>query len=240
MAKREKVIPTLKELREDMKDMTFREKVDHIWTYYKEYMAVVGVALLLLIAIISSSVSASRNIVVSGVMCNISITPQGMTFFTDDFAKELEIDQKRDIAELNYTSFRSLEDPTSGEDNYNATMVLVSMVAGGRMDYAIIDDIALDFYMTQDVFLDLREFFTAEQLAELDAQGLVHYYQFIVKDMEGNIVEEEAPYPVAVSLANTKFAKTHIDNEKVYFCVSGNDPDMELTMQLFERLMHYE
>lgn len=240
MANRKRIIPTLKELREDMKDMTFGEKVDHIWTYYKEYFLLIGILALLVVAIVASAITASRNIVYSGVMANISISPEGMAFFSDDYAKELGLDQKHDVVELNYTNFSSLNDPTSTEDNYNRTILLTSMVSAGRMDYAIIDDTALEFYMTQDVFLDLREFFTEEELKALDEKKMVHYYSFQYVDADGNIVEEAQTYPVAIYISELPFAKAHIDNKKAYFCIGGNNPDMELTRRMWERLVNYE
>ena len=47
MSRRERVLPSIQELKEDMKDISFREKVDHLWSYYGVYaVALLALAVL--------------------------------------------------------------------------------------------------------------------------------------------------------------------------------------------------
>lgn len=244
MSQRKKIIPTLKELKEDLKGMTFAEKVDHLWTYYKEVLLVIGLVALLVFATVSSIQNLSKNIVSTGVYANITMTPAGMRYMKDGFAEHLGVDNIDDVVEVNYTNFSSLVDPGSSENNYTAAQVLVSLVTAGRMDYALLDKLALEFYITQEVFLDLREFFTPEQLQELEDKDMLVYLQPGELDENGKTIEdsliEEERYPIAVKLKDTQFCKDAMYGKDVYFCVGGHDPNLENTRKLWDYMMNWK
>lgn len=244
MSQRKRIVPTFKELKEDLKGMTFREKADHLWTYYKEVLLVVLIMVLLGFATVSSIQNLSKNVVSTGVYANISMTPAGMRYMKEGFAEELGVDNVNDVVEVNYTNFSSLSDPTSSEDNYNATQLLVGLVAAGRMDYALLDDLALEFYITQEVFLDLREFFTQEQLQELEEKNMLVYLQPGELDEDGNLIEgtlvEEERYPIAVKLKDTAFCQDAMYGKDVYFCVGGRNPNLENTMKLWNYMLNWK
>ncbi|MBR5529373.1 MAG: hypothetical protein IKU57_02745 [Oscillospiraceae bacterium] len=238
MSKRKKIIPTLKELREDLKEMTFKEKVDHIWTYYKEYMLIAVICVLLLCATVTAVISAQRNIVCTGVLVNITATPRGMTYLEEDFAKSMGYDQKWDQVEITYTNFANMFSPLDGEDYYTAAQLVPALIAADRLDYAIMDDQTLDFYAQQELFMDLHDIFSEAELQELDAQGLVKYVQLKHYDAAGNLVETEDPFPVAVNLKNTKFGKEALHGKDTYFCISGRGLDM--ARRAWEWILAYE
>ena len=244
MSKRQRVIPSFKELKEDMQGMTFREKADHLWTYYKEWLIVVLLAVIAVCITVSSIRNLSKNIVCSGTYANISMTAEGMRYMKEGFAEHLGVDNVNDVVEINYTNFQSLTDPTSGENNYNAAMILINMVAAGRMDYALLDKLALEFYITQEVFLDLREFFTEAQIQELADKDMLVYFQPGDFDAQGNIIPEslveEERYPVAVKLKDTAFCQDAMYGKDVYFCVGGREPKLDAVHQLWDYLLAWE
>ena len=244
MSKRERVIPSLKELKADMQGMTFAQKADHLWTYYKEWLIVLLLIVVLISVTVTSIQNLSKNIVCSATYANISITPGGMRHMSEEFAKDLGVDNVKDVVEVNYTNFQSLVDPTSSEDHYNAAMLMVNMVAAGRMDYALMDKLAMEFYITQDIFLDLREFFTEEEIRQLDENRLLIWYQPGELDAEGNIIPEslieEERYPVAVRVQNTPFCQKEMYGADVYFAVGGREPKLDMVRKAWERMNTYQ
>lgn len=244
MSKRDRVIPSLKELKADMQGMTFKEKADHLWTYYKEWLLVLLLVVVAISVAVTSIQNLSKNIVCSATYANISITPAGMRYMTESFAEELGVDNVHDVVEVNYTNFQSLVDPTSSENNYNAAQLLVNMVAAGRMDYALMDKLAMEFYITQEVFLDLREFFTEAEIRELDEQKLLIWFQPGDLDEEGNIIPEslieEERYPVAVRVQNTSLCQKEMYGKDVYFAVGGREPKLDMVRKAWERINTYQ
>ena len=244
MSKRDRVIPSLKELKADMQGMTFAQKADHLWTYYKEWLLVLLLVVVAISVAVTSIQNLSKNIVCSATYANISITPAGMRYMTESFAEELGVDNVHDVVEVNYTNFQSLVDPTSSENNYNAAQLLVNMVAAGRMDYALMDKLAMEFYITQEVFLDLREFFTEAEIRELDEQKLLIWFQPGDLDEEGNIIPEslieEERYPVAVRVQNTPLCQKEMYGKDVYFAVGGREPKLDMVRKAWERINTYQ
>lgn len=212
-------------LKKDMKPMTFKEKVEHLWMYYKEYLWVAGlifVAIALVVTVISSR---SKTTLVSGMMANINITQEGYNYLSTDYQEYLGGD-KRHIVELDYTQFSDILDAVSGEDSYYSAMVLTARVSGGLLDYMLLDEFALRYYITEDVYMDLREFFTAQELEQLEAEG-----RLITARQE----DETDAWVVAVDISGTAFAKENITSEDgVYFALSGNTQRPEMCRNAWE------
>ena len=85
MKNRAKIMPSFKELKEDMKDMTFGEKVDHLWTYYKIYLFLALVAIFMIVMVVNIAINASKKIVVSGMLANVEMTQEGYDYLTIDY-----------------------------------------------------------------------------------------------------------------------------------------------------------
>ena len=58
-------------LKKDLEPMTFSQKVEHIWMYYKYYLVVVFLVGFTLSITATMLVSRSKEILVSGIMVNI-------------------------------------------------------------------------------------------------------------------------------------------------------------------------
>lgn len=201
-----------KKLCADLKPMSFSQKVDHLWTYYKEWLFVVFLLVITVCATITGIKNTSKEVVSSGMLVNISISQKGMNYLSVDYLDAIGGDPEKQKVEIDYTNFESLADPTNAENNYSKSMVLIARVTGGTLDYAIVDKLGLEFYLTQDVFRDLREFFTPQELEELEPH-------LIYAQVEG----EEDRWPLAVDITHLPFVKDTMSTEEVvYFTLSGN------------------
>lgn len=210
----------------ELKPMTWKQRIDHIWTYYKEHMFFAGIILVLIIAIIGSAINASKDVLINGMMVNISITQEGYNYLDRDYFEDLNGNKYTESVQLSYANFSSLEDATYAEENYSAAMKLVGLVSGGHLDYIILDQFGMEFYIAQDVYLDLREFFTKEELTELESY-------LIYAQEEG----KEDRMPIAVDISDLSFVKDTIGTEeKTYFALGGNNPDLAMCRNVWQRL----
>jgi len=212
-------------LRNDMKPMTFKEKVEHLWMYYKEYLWVAGLVFMALALVVTIITSRTKTTLVSGIMANITITQDGYNYLSSEYQEHLGGDKKH-IVELDYTKFGDMLDAGSGEDGYYSAMVLTARVSGGLLDYMLLDKYAMEYYITQEVYMDLRQFFTAEELAALKAENRLIYAQQ---------ADETDAWVVAVDIAGTEFAKGNITSQGgVYFALSGNTQRPEMCRNAWE------
>lgn len=210
----------------DLKPMTFQQRVEHLWMYYKEYLWCAGVVLVALSLAVTVIINQTKDTVVSGIMANISIDQEGYNYLSEDYHQRLNGGDKKKIVELDYIYFGDMEDLNNGYNSYYSAMTLTARVSGGQLDYMILDQFALEYYIGQEVYMDLREFFTEQELAQLEAQERVIYAM-----QEGDTER----WPIAVDITQIPFARDNIDSEgKVFFALSGNTQRPEMCRDAWE------
>lgn len=244
MSKRQKVLPSFKELKEDLKPMSFKEKVDHLWTYYKSYVIGVLIVVMIIAMTVTAFINASKKIRVSGMLANVYMTQEGFDYLTKDYFKVLGCKKDKEIVELQSTNFISLADPTSGEDNNYAAQKLILQVSSGDMDYAIVDGLALDFYKTQQVFSDLREVFPEETMKELAEKDMLWYVMVVPDDVDLDNLEIDPEtaerIPIGIKLKDLPFNRDAMHNGDYYFCATSHNPDKEVIVAVWEYILDWE
>ena len=209
-------------LKNDMKPMTFKEKCEHLWEYYKEWLLVVFLVCMGISLLATIVANRSKEVLVSGMMINIEIEQKGMNYLRSEYAEYLGATSKNQVAELDYTNFGDQLDPEDGENSYYASMILPARVTGAMLDYIILDKFAMEYYILQDVYMDLRNFFSEEELAQLAAEDRLIYVM-----EEGS--SEEDRYPIAVKITDLDFVKDNVTSSgDIYFALSGSTPRPEM------------
>ncbi len=216
-----------KKLMADLKPMSWKQRIDHVCSYYKEWMFFGALCIVVLCAIVGSVINANREILASGMMVNISIDQEGYDYLSTDYFQDLGGKAGKQIVELDYANFGSdLENLTKAEENYTAAMVLVGLVSAQRLDYMILDQESMEFYIPQEVYLDLTQFFTEEELMQLE--GKIIY---------AREEEEKEAIPVAVDISDLKFVKDNISTKgKIYFALSGSTQRPEMCRDVWNRI----
>lgn len=216
----------------DLKPMTWQKRVDHIWTYYKEYIYCFCIAMVFVAFFFTAVGKQTEESLVSGIIVNVSLDQGGMNYLSQDYKAELAPDDKKKLVELDYTAFGDPMDPQLGEQSYYASMILTARVSGALLDYMILDKFAMEYYIAQEVYLDLRKVFTPEELAELDAQNKVIYA------MQENNTER---WPVAIVISDLPFIEDNQTSEgDVYFALSGNVRSLETCRNVWERILAWQ
>lgn len=221
-----------KKLLNDLKPMTWKQRAEHIGMYYKEHMFIVLLVLMTIIAGVGMAMNAAKDVLISGVMVNIDITQEGRNYLEKDYFEDLGGDPNTQQVNMYSADFSALEDAVYEEDQYSASQVLVGLVTGAKLDYMLLDQFAMEFYIRQDVYFDLRDFFTEEELADLDAAKRVIYA------MEEGTTDR---VPIAVDISNAEFVKENISaEEKTFFAISGNSPDLKMCRDVYERIYKWQ
>ena len=219
-------------IKADMEPMPLGKKIGHLWYCYKVYILFFGFCILSLGLLAGSFISyQSKNELVAGILVNLDMEQAGMNYLTEDYEEYLGA-EKNDYVSLDYTSFGPLDDPFNADENYSKFLILISRVEGRMLDYALLDETGLREYVIYDVFLDLKEFFTPEELAQFEAEGRVKYSQY-----EGD-TEKRA---IAVDISDIPFVKDNVNTEgPIFFALSGGDPDFEVCRNAWDYLHAWE
>lgn len=218
-----------KKLTEDLKPMSWRQKLDHIWTYYKEYLAVLAMIVFTVGMLISGAINKSKQVIMAGVLCNVSISQEGHTFLTDGYLAMVGGEEKKQVATLDSLVFEITGDFNEVNQNYETAMAGMAMVSGQQVDYFLMDEYAMLYYLNQGMFLELEEFLTTEQLEQF-AEDLIYLRE----------ETEEEKYAYALRITDLPFVKDCIRNEgEVYMAVAGNAPNLEGFRELWQQMLEW-
>lgn len=215
--------------KERMAPMTGKQRVEHLWMYYSEYLWIAAVVLILVAALFSSVINLTfKKTVVTGMMVNFTIDQEGYNYLSEDFAQRIGAKKNRELVKLEYTAFDPLTEQANSEQSYYAAMTVVAEVSAEKLDYILLDKAGMEFYITQAVYMDLREFFTEEELAQLAAEDRLIYAQ-----EEGS----EDKWVVAADITELAFVQDNITSEgPIYFALSGSAPNRENCREIWEHI----
>ena len=207
--------------KKNMQGMTFRQKLDHLWTYYNEFVWIGAVVLILVSAIITSTINlAFRETIVTGMNINVTMDQAGMSYLGSEYHEKIGARDYWDKVNIEYTQFNPLLEITGDEGDYYASQAVVAKVASEMVDYFLLDQESLDYFARQDIFGDLTEFFTPEELKAMEEAKLLRYAE---TGVEGDDV-----WVIAVDITDTAYMKDNSTTEgKVYFALAGNAPHMD-------------
>lgn len=205
----------IKEQHKKLNDMTFSEKKEYIWEYYKIHILVVFFVITTAIVLIISFAKNNYQTVFTTVVADGNMT--GFSDHTDllttEFSKYIGIDgkHKRVIFNNNFT----LTQRQGDEDSYYSTQKIVTMATAHSIDGFLCEYNYVNFYSSGDDLLltDLTELLTSDELHRL-SDYLIYY-----------TTPDGTRIPVAVDLTTTK-VKTETDltmERPCYGVVSTSD-----------------
>ena len=229
--KQTRLYEKLQILKRDMKPMTFWQKIAHLWYCYNVYIVSVGIGVAVLGIVFGSFLSyQSKDQLVNGILVNLYMDQAGMNYLSSDYEEYLNA-EKDQVVGLEYVNFGRLDDKTT-DDNYNKALIVIARVEGKLLDYMILDKAGMETYIVYDVYADLREFFTPEEIQQLEKEERLVYAQ---------IKGEEERWPIAVKITDIPFVKDNVKNEgDIYFALSGHEPDLEMCRNAWNYLHAWE
>ena len=187
----------LRQLKADLGPMTWKERMDHLWTYYKWVAGLLIVFLVLLNIGVTAAVSAKTEILLSGIGINVPMTDPGITCLSDEYLARLGGGKRQTVQYLD--EILDFDNPALGQEaSYSTVVKVTGMLTTNSLDYLLLDQKALDYYYSGDLFLDLNQVFSEEELAQLS-------------------VSEVGGVPKLIDLSGTWFADTYITGEGPYY-----------------------
>ena len=211
----------LQKLKADLASMSWRERLEHLWTYYKWVVfAAIGV-IIFLHMLLSALIAGNREVLISGIGINVPMTQEGITCLTDDYLTRLEGTKRQTVQYLD--EILDMDNPAIGQEASYSTIVKVSgLISTEGLDYLILDSKALEYYSAGDIFMDLRQLLPQEELAQLN-------------------ILEIGGVPMLIDLTGTWFAQTHITGPGPYYLgFAYNTPRAEACKELWQYLQSGE
>ena len=191
-------------LRQALSGMTFREKADYLWTYYRWVLAVVVLAAML-ISIFASGIRNGRTrLLVGGYLANVGISDTGSRYLTDDWKDALGAESRYETVKLS-TGYL-------GGDTNASLMQALTMIAGQELDYVIVGQSALTAFLDQGAFAPLDTVLSADTCAAWADQTVSHVYS-----------RRDGETALALDITDTAFARNCLTGSaRVYLAFPGN------------------
>lgn len=221
----------LPQLKKNLAGMTFKEKLDHLWTYYKGSLLVVALVIMVISIVSTAIINKSTKTLMAGIGINVSISDEGRSYVVDEYQERIGTGGLENVV-FSQIYMEDFNDPASYEESYYSLMSMIALSASGDLDYLMMDQTGLENLLMHDIFKDLREFFTE---AEMEAMK----EKLIWLDMaeEG---EPENLVPVALNITDMPFVKELGTSSDVYFGVVTNTPRMETLRDFWEYINAWE
>lgn len=201
-----KVKKWITSLRKTLAPMRWSQRLEYIFSYYAEIAFVLCIAGVLITVLLVSVLKDRSEVIFGGAFANTDINREGYAYLTDGVMTLLHGDPETQKVALSSTAFK--ETPDAGNINglYNAAMKPVAQADEGTVDYIVMNESAMMFYMPQYVLADLTQVFSEEELAQMGEK--VIYLE---------LTEEGIRCPVAVRVDSLAFFRDCVDvREPIY------------------------
>ena len=216
-------------LREDLKPMTFKEKLDHIWTYYKYYGLGLFCVLAILVGLLWGFIAPQPELHIGGVQCNMEVSTAGYDYLNKEF--QASLGKTKGKTELRTFWFYGEATVDALTDTYKAHSSVTAYVESKKLDYMLVDMYSFKYFAGDRIFLDLRELLSAEELQRLDAEGMILY-----EEAEGS----DEKVPRAINIINMPFAQESLETEECYLVFIRNTPRKENCLKLWQHIKNYK
>ena len=174
------LIDEIKEQHLKMKDMTFKEKWNYFWYYYKFHVIAIAAILIFGGNMIHDIVTA-KDYAFNGVMLNSVYLEQEALEST--FAEYASLDTENYNCFIDTTS--SLSYDGSSEYDYSTFYKLVAQVQTGDLDALVLDSQICYNFATNGMMNDLRNIFTEAELSAFE--GNIYYIDYAeIEKMEAS------------------------------------------------------
>lgn len=237
----------------ELKDKPFKEKVEHIVTYYG---IVLSIILFLVIFAVSYTVhlltlkDSALNITCIGA----TVTQKRVDALVSDFTAAAGIDTQEYEVDVS-TNLSSYQQGNYG-NAYDTAEIMMAMVASKNVDAIISDTTTFIPYMYQGLLADVSKTLTAEQ-AERYKDLFLYADQTIADELRDMTNVEELPefpdptkpetmkQPVAIAIRipeNTDFYKAFFPNLEGYaaYGIAVNAVNLENTLAFLDYIMEWK
>lgn len=231
MATYEKV-SRFQRLKNDMKDLSFGEKIAHLWEYYK-WFAIVGIALIAAtVSVVFSIIENSKELVYGGKIVNLAISEEGERYLKEGWFEAQGGDAETQKIELETLLIPNLNDAAYNETSSATATKLVTTITMGEVDYVLADLDTIIYLCRDGSFSPLDDVFTAQQLQQFE--GKMFTYE-----------SDTEQYWVAIDITDMPFVKKHISlsdgeqDNRVCIAFPGNTGREDKNAAFLEYLLNW-
>ena len=197
------------ELRAKFKELSFQEKLQYFWDYYKWVIALVIGGIFLIFGIVDWVHNLQMNTVLSVAFANNGMMETELV--GEEIGADLGLTEKNDTVEV----VTGMNADAEGNFDYYSQMAYIARLNGGTMDILIMPQVLADKMKEQPEIMNLSELFSEE---ELEKYRDVIEGNYIVLPYGKLVAESAELYYEPVFVASTVVNK-HTEEAKKWMTV---------------------
>ena len=213
-----------------MAPMSNKERFDHIWYHFRWYIVAILLCIIAVVSIFVTMIGNQKDSVIGGGLLNVSATEAGATFLTDNYLYTEGYDNKKYQATLYVPNIVGMDDDAL-KQNADFTISFMTMLGAKEFDYLILDEVAMNYYKEQGLFMDLSSIFSADELQNLE-YSLAYSDTY---DEDGNALGQM--YPIGICIDSLSFTENCIESHSpIYLVFAGNAPHSDKLVDFYKYL----
>ena len=224
----------IKEQTDKFKDMTFAQKRDYIWTYYKWWIIIAVASVFFIVSLINTIKRNSRPVYISAAFINSTLEAAGANCtLEDEFLDEVGASKDTYNSEFDYAIY--LDNDYGNQQSMAGQVKLISKYSAEELDIVCAPEEVLEGSGDVGGYSNLEEILPAKMLDDLKNKGYEFYYYTEKIYADDATMDENGNMPYTAG--ETYMAGIYLDNCKKLVgdldtCVYSNDvPDrMILTL----------
>lgn len=187
------VMDEFQEERAKIKNASFREKVKYFWCYYKWHTVVVISVAVFLVVLIHDVTTQKDNAFFAVMLNSLSLGQNEESPLIQEFADYAQIDREEYNVLMDDTI--TIDDTATDELSVSSAQRMLVYTASGELDVVVGGADVFPDYSYNDMFEDLREVLSAEQLEKYEP-----YFYYIDRKVIAEIEAaqenpEDSAYP---------------------------------------------
>ena len=185
--------------------------------------------LTLLLLVGRKYVSLNSDRLISGLSVNVTIEESATEAMNAYFKQQLTHGDPWEKVRLSQVTLKNFADVNLAyQENYYTLASIQSLNTNKEIDYILTDQLGLEALIKQQFFLDLRQFFTQEELNALDQRVIC---------ARSSEMAADAGIPIAIDITDLPFVQDNTATpDKLYFGIASNSTQFEALRLLWEYL----
>ncbi len=226
---------SLQRVIEKLTPMSWPQRLEYIWSYHKETIVISAAMLVIAIYLLTSLIANQKQLMMGGLIANVHLSEAGKAYLSQEYLAHIQGNAESQKVELTTVELGDMKNAADLEYTYYSLTKSLSLITDRKIDYLLMDKTALEQYMAQGVFLDLREVLSAELVESMNDRLIK------LKPVDENGKPAGGEYPVAIDISELPFIRSCTDGQTpVYFGVAANSPNLQTVKGFWDYLNAWE
>lgn len=233
---------TIKSEWKKIKHLTFKEKLEYIWGYYKWPICIITALAILMVLLWPSFIEGQKDTIIRGAMINkFELFVTNTNYFADTYSEFRNLNEEKENVELQTTLY--IDSVNYQKETLQTYQNLMAQIITKELDFITADQETLETYnKTTDVFFDLRDCLPADLYERLEAEGrIVWIHRFFDGEQIEELIESEETYPLLIDISDTHITKgMRMSDTELMVAFITNSQNVDEYPYFIEYLLDYE